>query len=198
MGCVEGAGSGSGNATKAAPSALRTGSAQEVEAPEVYQVTDSALWDGRPSLGGIWVAAPDVVDPERVVILNPATGKSVTGALFRRERDNPGPLLQVSSDAAEALGMLAGQPTSLRVTALRKATEPEPAAAPAESTVVAAAESPEAAANAGDPAAAETAALATAALAATGGTAEAAADAGAATAAAADGTAEAGAEVAAT
>jgi hypothetical protein len=201
MGCVEGAGPSSGTAdtAKAAPASFRSGSAREVEAPEVYQVTDNALWDGRPSLGGIWVAASDVVDPERVVILNPATGKTVTGALFRRERENPGPPLQVSSDAAEALGMLAGQPTSLRVTALRRATDPEPAA---DDTAVAAAESPEAPAGASDSAAtgtaAETAALATAALAATDGTTEAATDAGAATSAAVDAAAEAGSEVAAT
>jgi hypothetical protein len=113
-----------GGPVAAATSAPR-GMGREVEAPEVFQTTDSALWDGRPSLGGIWVASPDAVDPERVVMFNPATGKSVTGALFRRERDNPGPTLQVSSDAAEALGMIAGQPTELRVTALRR-EEPEP------------------------------------------------------------------------
>ncbi|MBQ1202633.1 MAG: SPOR domain-containing protein, partial [Loktanella sp.] len=55
------------------------------------------------------------------------TGQFVTGALFRRERDNPGPLLQVSSDAAEALAMLAGAPTELSVTVLRRQeTAPEP------------------------------------------------------------------------
>ena len=42
------------------------------------------------------------------------------GALFRRARDIPGPRLQISSDAAEALGMLAGAPGQLNVTALRK------------------------------------------------------------------------------
>ena len=69
MGCVEGAGPTSGSGTKAtaSPTAVRAGSSREVEAPEVYQVTDSALWDGRPSLGGVWVAAADVTDPERVV-----------------------------------------------------------------------------------------------------------------------------------
>ena len=77
---------------------------RDVEAPEVFQVTDDALWDGRPSLGGVWVASPDAVDPERVIMRNPANGKFVIGALFRRERDNPGPKLQISSDAAAALG----------------------------------------------------------------------------------------------
>ncbi len=104
----------------------------DVEAPNVFQITENGLWDGRPSLGGVWVAHPDVTDPERVIIRNPANGKFVIGALFRRERENPGPALQVSSDAADALGMLAGAPASLNVTALRR--EEAPQAAP-EATV---------------------------------------------------------------
>ncbi len=93
---------------------------RDVEAPEIFQTTGSALWDGRPSLGGVWVASPDAVNPERVILRNEANGKFVIGALFRRERDNPGPKLQISSDAAEALGLLAGQPGKLNVTALRR------------------------------------------------------------------------------
>ena len=102
---------------------------RDVEAPEVFQVTDAALWDGRPSLGGVWVASPDATDPERVILRNPENGKFVIGALFRRERDNPGPKLQISSDAAAALGVLAGQPVTLNVTALRReeaSAAPEP------------------------------------------------------------------------
>lgn len=97
---------------------------RDVEAPEVFAVTDDALWDGRPSLGGVWVASPDAVDPERVIMRNPANGKFVIGALFKRERDNPGPTLQISSDAAEALGLLAGQPGKISVTALRREEVP--------------------------------------------------------------------------
>jgi hypothetical protein len=93
---------------------------RDVEAPQVFEATDSGLWDGRPSLGGVWVASPDAVDPERVIIRNPANGRFVIGALFRRERMNPGPPLQISSDAAAALDILAGSPTSLHVTALRR------------------------------------------------------------------------------
>lgn len=101
---------------------------RDVEAPDVFQVTEAGLWDGRPSIGGVWVAHPDVTDPERVIIRNNANGKFVIGALFRRERAIPGPRIQASSDAAEALGMLAGAPVELNVTALRKETiEPEPA-----------------------------------------------------------------------
>lgn len=96
----------------------------DVEAPQDFQVTDKALWDGRPSLGGVWVAATNVNDPMRVIMRNPANGKFVIGALFRREADNPGPKLQISSDAADALGLVAGEPASLNVTALRREEVP--------------------------------------------------------------------------
>ncbi len=111
-----------GNA--ADPSLADTGTTRlverDVEAPDVFQVTEDGLWDGRPSLGGVWVAHPSATDPERVIIRNEANGRFVIGALFRRERDNPGPALQVSSDAASALGLLAGAPSVLNVTALRR------------------------------------------------------------------------------
>jgi hypothetical protein len=75
---------------------------RDVEAP--FQVTEAGLWDGRPSLGG--VGSPiRRREPERVIIRNQTNGTFVIGALFRRERDNPGPSLRVSSDAA-ALQML--------------------------------------------------------------------------------------------
>lgn len=93
---------------------------RDVEAPGVFSTTEPGLWDGRPSLGGVWVAHPDVTDPERVIIRNLTNGKFVVGALFRRERDIPGPRLQISSDAATALGVLAGAPSELNVTALRR------------------------------------------------------------------------------
>lgn len=110
---------GASSNDRAAP--LRTGSVeQDVERPDIFEVSDRGLWDGRPSLGGVWVAHPDVTDPERVIMRNPANGTSVIGALFRRERENPGPPLQISSDAAEALGILAGAPTAVTVVALRR------------------------------------------------------------------------------
>ncbi|MBI1416200.1 MAG: SPOR domain-containing protein [Limimaricola sp.] len=126
-----GGGSGGADAPASAQASGDNASVQlvehDVEAPNVFQYTGEGLWDGRPSLGGVWVAHPDVTDPERVIIRNQANGKFVIGALFRRERNNPGPALQVSSDAADALGMLAGAPATLNVTALRR----EPTAPPA-------------------------------------------------------------------
>lgn len=117
------AGTTASSATQAAAGPV---AGQDVEAPELYRASDRGLWDGRPSLGGIWVAAPDVKDPQRVLMKNGANGRTVVGALFRRERENPGPKFQLSSDAATALGLLAGQPATITVTALRRA-EPAPA-----------------------------------------------------------------------
>ena len=108
---------------------------QEVEAPEIFHAVEAGLWDGRPSLGGIWVAHPDTLDPEQVIIRNTANGKFVIGSLFIRERAVPGPRWQVSSDAAVALEMLAGQPIELSVTALRKREVALAPATPAEPTV---------------------------------------------------------------
>lgn len=92
----------------------------DIERPDIFAIDSDGLWDGRPSLGGVWVAHPDVTTPDRVVIRNTEGGQEVIGALFRRERDNPGPLLQVSSDAADALGMLPGAPARLEVVVLRR------------------------------------------------------------------------------
>lgn len=124
---------------------------RDVERPDVFSVTETGLWDGRPSLGGIWIAHPDVKDPERANITNTKSGKTISGALFRRERANPGPRIQVSSDAAAALGMLAGQPAELKIVAVRQETieiEPEPLpiaedASPAAASDTAAAEEPD-------------------------------------------------------
>ena len=126
--------SGTEAATPASSSSTRLVE-RDVESPEVFQATDDGLWDGRPSLGGVWVAHPDVADPERVIIRNTANGKFVIGALFRRERENPGPKLQISSDAADALGMLAGQPAKLNVTALRREEVAEEGPTPSDQTL---------------------------------------------------------------
>ncbi len=124
--------SADGTDTTATAGQTTTRVERDVEAPEIFQTTEAGLWDGRPSLGGVWVAHPDVNEPQRVLVRNEVNGKIVIGALFRRERDLPGPRLQVSSDAAEALGMLAGQPAALNVTALKREAEaPPPAADPA-------------------------------------------------------------------
>lgn len=111
--------------TGSAVTPSKTGEQRDIEAPDVYDISEAGLWDGRPSLGGIWVAHPDVTDPHRVIIRNTANDTSVVGALFRRERDIPGPRIQASSEAAEALAMLPGAPVNLHVTALVREQVPE-------------------------------------------------------------------------
>lgn len=109
---------------------------QDVESPDVFSAEEKGLWDGRPSLGGVWVAHPDVKDPERVMIRNMSNGKFVVGALFRRERDIPGPRLQLSSDAAEALSVQAGSPVKLNVVALRRKEVAMAPAAPTDAETI--------------------------------------------------------------
>ncbi|MBL4807111.1 MAG: SPOR domain-containing protein [Rhodobacteraceae bacterium] len=135
--CEDAAGTSVQSATPVFAADGATTIEQEVERPDIFSVTEEALWDGRPSLGGIWVAYPNTTDPERVVITNTETGDSVIGALFRRERDNPGPSIQLSSDAASAIGVLAGSPTEISIVVLRRETieiapppEPEPVPEP--------------------------------------------------------------------
>ena len=121
-----------------APSTVTNLAERDVEAPDVVNISEAGLWDGRPSLGGIWVAHPDAKDPEKVIIRNPQNDKFVIGALFRREREFSGPSLQLSSDAADALGILAGQPTNVSIVALRRQSVPveTPEAEKAENQVI--------------------------------------------------------------
>ncbi len=100
---------------------------QDVEMPDIFQVSEMAVWDGRPSLGGVWVAHPDVKMPERVIIEMGAKNRFVIGTLFRTERKSPYPRIQVSSEAASALGLIENSPVKLTLTALRKQmVEPSP------------------------------------------------------------------------
>ncbi len=119
----------------------RVSAERDIERPDIFEQSDRALWDGRPSLGGVWVAHPDVGDPERVLIRNTANGETIVGALFRRERLNPGPPFQISSDAADALGVLPGAPVEVYVVALRR-EEVEVVVPAEENPVVASLEAP--------------------------------------------------------
>lgn len=152
-GCMDGTGNRSG--TSGSGAAFSTGPAErDIEDPRVFSKRENGLWDGRPSLGGVWVAHPDVRSPERVIIRNTENGQETIGALFRRERMNPGPSFQVSGEAANAVGMLAGAPTMIEVVALRiedapaavaETAEPEPA--PQEVAAAPAASAPQMAAT---------------------------------------------------
>ncbi|MCG6884680.1 MAG: SPOR domain-containing protein [Silicimonas sp.] len=130
--CEEGINLGGASTGENAPAARATAGSgtamRDVQRPDIFSTEEEALWDGRPSLGGIWVAHPDVTAPERAIITNKTTGQKIAGALFRRERSNPGPRIQLSSDAAAALNILAGQPTQVHIVAVRREEiEVEPA-----------------------------------------------------------------------
>ena len=123
--CEDGINLGQGggeNADSAAPASIaaREGGVRDIERPDIFNTTEEALWDGRPSLGGIWVAHPDVTTPERAIVTNNTTNQRIAAALFRRERANPGPRVQLSSDAAAALNILAGAPTEVTIVAVRQ------------------------------------------------------------------------------
>ncbi|MEO1563248.1 MAG: hypothetical protein AAFR98_07410 [Pseudomonadota bacterium] len=106
----------------------------EIARPDVFNQTGNAVWDGRPTLGGVWVASKETQDLERVRVTRTDTGESIFAALFRIEPSTPGPSLVVSSDAARALGFIAGTPTEIEVVALRSQPEPEPAPSVAAAT----------------------------------------------------------------
>ena len=91
----------------------------EIEAPEVFQMSAEGVWDGKPSLGGVWVAHASAKSAERVIIRDVKSGEFVIGAFFRRDPVKSGPSIQISADAAQSLGVLPGQPVKLDVTALR-------------------------------------------------------------------------------
>ena len=92
---------------------------RDIEAPEVLQLTGLGVWDGRPSLGGVWVAHTSALSAERVIIRIVKSEKFVIGSLFQRDDVKDAPLFQISADAARALGVLIGQPIKLEVIALR-------------------------------------------------------------------------------
>ena len=93
---------------------------RDIETPEVFETAETALWDGQPTLGGVWVAHPAVQDPVRVILRNPATQTFIIGNLFRNDPAPGVPPIRVSADAARALDMSAGQATQLHVTALKR------------------------------------------------------------------------------
>ena len=93
----------------------------ELVAPEVLSLTATGAWDGQATLGGVWVAHQNVKTPERVTIRDTETGASVVGSLFRKDPDPTQAALQVSLDAAAALGLAANEQRELTVIALRRA-----------------------------------------------------------------------------
>ncbi len=119
--CVDGSNTPTSKTPNSTESAtkLPKGKTTEVSAPEIFAATDRAVWDGRPTLGGIWVAHEKVSTPARVTIVNTTNGASITGALWSKSKGLPGPAFTISSDLASALKMQAGVPADLKVVALK-------------------------------------------------------------------------------
>lgn len=126
-------------ATKSAVDDSVTIVARDVEAPEVFSATAPGQWNGKPTLGGVWVAYPNVKEPERVLVRNTATNQFVIGALFPRDPALSGREFQVSSEAATALGIAPNTAPEISVVALRpeqdSTVEPSAGLAPAEVAV---------------------------------------------------------------
>ncbi|MFN3262027.1 MAG: SPOR domain-containing protein [Pikeienuella sp.] len=87
-------------------------------APDRFEATGVALWDGAATLQGVWFAHPLATRAQRVLVRAPETGREVEGALFKRDPALAGPSIIVSSDAARALGLTPGEPSELTITAL--------------------------------------------------------------------------------
>lgn len=99
-------------------------------APEIFEATGLAIWDGKRTLQGIWVAHPLATSARRVRIFNQNNGQAVDGALFKRDTADGGASVLISSEAAQLLAMDVGTPAELRIVAVspvQRSTEPQPA-----------------------------------------------------------------------
>lgn len=99
-----------------APSAVDPGLAR---APEVFRASGVAVWNGTRTVSGLWVAHPAATRSRQVRVVNPGTGVEIDAMLYRPERAGDGDIVTVSSDAAEALGLEPGEPTTLALFGLR-------------------------------------------------------------------------------
>ena len=86
-------------------------------APEIFEATGLAIWDGKRTLQGVWVAHPLASSARRVRIFNQDNGQAVDGALFKRDASGGGASVLISSEAAQLLGMDVGTPAELRIVA---------------------------------------------------------------------------------
>ncbi len=87
-------------------------------APQIFEATGRAIWDGKRTLQGVWVAHPLATTARRVRIFNTANGRAVDGALFKRDAALGGASVLISSEAAVRLGMTAGSAADLRIVAV--------------------------------------------------------------------------------
>lgn len=105
-------------------------------APQLFEATGEAVWDGKRTLQGVWVAHPLAESARRVRIFNEENGRAVDGALFKRDTtaDDVSSVL-ISSEAAQLLGMGVGTPAPIRIVAVSPVQRPTQPEAPAEAVV---------------------------------------------------------------
>lgn len=90
-------------------------------APEVFEATDMAVWDGKPTFGDVWISVPGALQPERVEIRVEETGKVIRASMLVDDAPaSPDAPIRLSSGAARALGVGPLQEVRITVTALRK------------------------------------------------------------------------------
>ncbi|WP_233416901.1 SPOR domain-containing protein [Halovulum marinum] len=133
LGDATGAAAASASGAPAAPAQNVRVQERDIERPDIFALEAKGLWDGRFSFGDKWVAVAANVKAERVRIVNQANGRAIEGALFQKEDNLPGPPIMVSQNAAEALAMLPGTLTDMKIVVLRREVvpvQPDPAAAP--------------------------------------------------------------------
>lgn len=115
-------------------------------APQLFEATGLAVWDGKRTLQGVWVAHPLAESARRVRIFNEENGKAVDGALFKRDSTAEDATVLISSEAAQLLSMGIGTPALIRIVAVSP-IQRQPGA-PTE-VVVAGAQSPDSGNEAG-------------------------------------------------
>lgn len=99
-------------------------------APQLFEATGQAVWDGKRTLQGVWVAHPLAESARRVRIFNEQNGRAVDGALFKRDAaaEDASSVL-ISSEAAKLLGMGVGTPALIRIVAvspIQRQPQPQP------------------------------------------------------------------------
>jgi hypothetical protein len=88
---------------------------EERPEPGAFTREGPAVRDGPDGAPGLWAAVRGLPRPERAEVEDPATGATVTLALFAAPRGAPD--IRLSAEAADALGL--DGPAPVRITALR-------------------------------------------------------------------------------
>lgn len=137
MGCSELPQVGLDQSAFATTSRAETSGTADILKPLIFQTSARGLWDGRPTMGNVWVKVAGARGPERVEIRNEETGTTIRGAMFAAEDPTDPIPIKLSEKAALELGLAPLQQAVLTVTVLRPEGEDAEERAPSESFVAA-------------------------------------------------------------